>query len=67
MKKRYFIFTIMFSLLAGLPTLFAQLRLPAIIGSHMSPHPTRAGQPRQQTTFCSRRQIEGLGARAAHD
>ncbi len=35
MKKRYFIFTIMFSLLAGLPTLFAQLRLPAIIGSHM--------------------------------
>ncbi|MCU7552129.1 hypothetical protein OCK74_23625 [Chitinophagaceae bacterium LB-8] len=35
MKKRYSIFTVMFSLLAGLPTLFAQLRLPAIIGSHM--------------------------------
>ncbi|MCU7550203.1 sialate O-acetylesterase [Chitinophagaceae bacterium LB-8] len=35
MKKRSYLFTIMFSLLAGLPTLFAQLRLPAIIGSHM--------------------------------
>ncbi|MCU7548988.1 sialate O-acetylesterase [Chitinophagaceae bacterium LB-8] len=35
MKKRSFLFTFMFSLLVGMSPLFAQLRLPAIIGSHM--------------------------------